>query len=124
MEIDFVKCESELQRSETCGVKSKTYRAASFPSNHRRGMSQPKRQITAKRAANNVLLTERSKQDGHTEHVFTLEWKSCTFLPLRYVVRQGFAQPFASASRELVRRPTGHFFSFSLVSGMRLAPWL
>lgn len=99
MEIDFIKCESELQRSATCGVKSKTYRAASFPSKHRRGMSQPKRQIAARRAANN----ERRKQDGHSEHVFTLKWKSCTSLPPRYIVSLKLSNSGATHSQQPYR---------------------
>lgn len=86
MEIDFIKCESELQHSETCGVKSKTYRTASFPSNHRRGMSQPTQHVVAKRSANNMLLTKENKQEGHGRRVFTLKWKSCKFLPPQLIV--------------------------------------
>lgn len=81
MEIDFVKCESERPRSETCGAKSETRRSASFPSNHRPGMLQPKRQSAAKRAANNQFLATVSKHEGHAKRVFIPKLKGRTFLP-------------------------------------------
>lgn len=99
MEIDFVKCESERPRSETCGAKSETRHSASFPSNYHPGMSQHKRQSAAKRAANNLLLTMGRKQEGHVKSVCILKLKSSKFLPPHYTVHQGFTQAFANATQ-------------------------
>lgn len=117
MEIDFVKCESERPRSETCGAKSETRRSASFPSNHHSGMSQPKRQSAAERAANDPLLATVRKQEGHVKSISILKLKGCKFLPPSYVVRQGFAQAFASTSQKWLWRYTHHFIAWPLNVG-------
>lgn len=77
------------------------------------GMSQPKRQNAAKRAANNPLLAKVRKQEGRVKTVFILKLEGCKFLPPHYIVQQGFAQAFASTSHKWLWRYTCHFIIWS-----------
>jgi len=124
MKIDFVKCESERPRSETCGAKSETQCSVSFPSNHRPGTSRPKQQSAAKRTANSQLLATASKQEDHVQSVFILKLEGFKFLPPRYFVRQGFAQASARSNRKQLQRYTCHFITWSPTMGRCLDPLL
>lgn len=122
MEIDFVKCESERPRSETCGAKSEAGRSASFPSNRRprpvaTQMAEPSRKGSSRPAPRHSEQARRPHQKCfHSEasscHPAT-SYGEVSLKPLQALVINGFGDIPAILLPDLPRWGSAWAFCFN-----------